>query len=105
MAILGVMLLAERLWPINISLTGPGVRQTFDLLNQCMPTLSRYQIQSGAKVFDWTVPREWFIKDAWIKTPNGSKICSVHYRYERRLSLHNWGTVIRDQHRPRPYFD
>ena len=67
--------LATKLWPINRSLTGEGVRQTLDILEAHMPCLSRYQTPTGSRVFDWTVPKEWQIKQAWIKTPSGEKIC------------------------------
>ena len=66
---------AKDLWPINRSLTGAGVRQTFDRIKEHLPALKVHEIPSGTKAFDWEVPKEWRIQDAWIKTPQGNKIC------------------------------
>ena len=69
---------AERLWPINRSLTGEGVRKTLNEIKQILPELIIKKVPSGTKVFDWTVPKEWHVNEAWIKTPSGKKICDFH---------------------------
>lgn len=63
----------RRLYPICRSITGNGVRQTLDILSEIIP-LDRYEIPTGTKVFDWDVPSEWNIRDAWIKNSHGEKI-------------------------------
>jgi aminopeptidase-like protein len=63
----------RRLFPICRSITGNGVRQTLDILSEIIP-LDRYEIPTGTKVFDWDVPREWNIREAWIKNGRGEKI-------------------------------
>jgi aminopeptidase-like protein len=68
--------LAKRLWPINRSITGEGVRETLLILKELSPKLSIHEVSSGTKVFDWEVPREWYVNDAYIITPNGKKICN-----------------------------
>ena len=67
--------LAKRLWPINRSITGEGVRETLSILKELNPKLSIHEVPSGKKVFDWEVPREWYVSDAYIITPSGKKIC------------------------------
>lgn len=68
--------LAKRLWPINRSITGEGVRETLLVLKELNPKLSINEVPSGTKVFDWEVPREWRVNDAYIITPSGKKICN-----------------------------
>lgn len=67
--------LARKLWPLNRSLTGDGVRETLSILKGYIPELNIYEVPSGTKVFDWVIPKEWRIKDAYIITPDGDKIC------------------------------
>lgn len=68
--------LALELWPINRSLTGEGVRRTLKIIKKKIPSLKVHEIKSGTKVFDWTIPKEWKITEAWIIDPNGKKICN-----------------------------
>lgn len=63
----------DRLWPIMRSITGAGVRETHDILSELLP-LERMEIPSGTEVFDWTVPREWVFREAYVIDPNGNRI-------------------------------
>ena len=65
-------LMAE-LWPLCRSITGDGVRATLALLGQHVD-LDVYEVPTGTQVFDWTVPREWNIRDAWIADPSGRRV-------------------------------
>lgn len=66
--------LLKKLFPICRSITGNGVRETLAILKEECSLLKTYEVPSGTKVFDWTIPKEWNIKDAWIKNSKGEKI-------------------------------
>lgn len=65
--------LAERLYPICRSITGMGVRQSLQILQEYIP-IDIHEVPSNTPVFDWMVPKEWNIRDAWVVGPNGKKI-------------------------------
>ena len=72
----GMYDLAARLFPICRSLTGNGVRQTLDIIRERLPDLKLHEVPSGTRCFDWTVPDEWNIRDAYIVRPDGGKIAN-----------------------------
>ena len=65
---------AEQLFPICRSITGDGVRETLLLIKERIPSLKIQEVPTGTHCFDWTVPREWNISEAWIIDPDGRKI-------------------------------
>lgn len=64
---------ARELYPICRSITGAGTRATLDAIARVVP-LQRHEVPTGTKVFDWEVPREWNIREAWIKNVAGEKV-------------------------------
>lgn len=80
--------LTRRLYPIPRSITGDGVRETLAVLAERVP-LQVHEVPSGTKVFDWTVPREWNVREAWIKDPSGRKVVDF-----RDHSLHLVGYSV-----------
>ena len=97
------------------SLTGDGVRETLRILGEEIP-LEIVEVPTGTPVLDWTVPREWNLRDAWIEGPDGrrvvdleeSNLCVVGYSIpvhkhlplaELRPHLHS----LREQPRVFPY--
>lgn len=66
------------LFPINRSLTGPRVRETLQYIKaNLLPHSQIKSIASGTKVFDWEVPPEWSVKEAYVKNKNGKKIIDI----------------------------
>lgn len=63
----------DRLWPICRSITGNGLRESLGILGEILP-LEVIEYPTGTKAFDWEVPREWNIKEAYIETPDGRRV-------------------------------
>lgn len=66
----------DRLWPITRSITGNGLRKSFKILQEIIP-LELTEVATGKRVFDWEIPEEWNIRDAYIETPDGRKIAQL----------------------------
>lgn len=63
----------RRLFPICRSITGNGVRETLSILGEHLP-IKVHEVPSGTQVFDWTVPQEWNIREAWVADPSGKRL-------------------------------
>ncbi|HEX4964725.1 MAG TPA: DUF4910 domain-containing protein [Thermoanaerobaculia bacterium] len=77
-------------FPICRSITGDGVRRTLAMIAGHIP-LAVHEVPSGTQVFDWTVPREWNIRDAWIKDPSGRKVVDFQ---ESNLHVLNYSVPV-----------
>ena len=65
--------LAQKLWPYNRSLAGKENRLTLRILKKVNPKLKILEYKSGQKIYDWKIPYEWDVKEAWIKDKFGKK--------------------------------
>jgi aminopeptidase-like protein len=83
--------LIRELYPICRSITGNGVRESLRAVAKHVP-LKVHEVPTGTPVFDWTVPREWNIRDAYVKGPDGRKVIDF-----RNSNLHvlNYSVPVR----------
>jgi aminopeptidase-like protein len=83
--------LIAKLYPICRSITGDGFRATLRGIAAHIP-LAIHDVASGTSVFDWTIPREWNIRDAYVKNARGERVIDF-----RRSNLHvvNYSVPIR----------
>ncbi len=65
---------AEDLFPINRSITGEGVRKTLRYIQEILHGLEIKSVPTGYKAFDWTVPDEWNVSEAFIEDDDGNII-------------------------------
>jgi aminopeptidase-like protein len=70
------------LYPICRSVAGEGVRETLERLQELAP-VTLHEVPSGTRVFDWTIPREWNIRDAYVANARGQRVVDF-----RRSNLH-----------------
>lgn len=71
-----------RLYPLCRSITGDGVRATLKIIREQIPLIV-HEVPSGTQVFDWTVPKEWNIRDAYVKDSKGERVIDF-----RKSNLH-----------------
>ena len=71
--------LCAKMFPLNRSITGNGVRETFRILQNSIPDIKicLSEVPSGTKVFDWTVPDEWNCSEAYVEDPDGNRIIDM----------------------------
>ncbi len=64
----------KRIFPICRSITGNGVRETLSIMREYAPQIQVHEVPSGTQVFDWTVPAEWNIEDAYVENEAGDRV-------------------------------
>jgi aminopeptidase-like protein len=79
------------MYPICRSITGDGVRKTIDLIREYVP-LTTCEVPSGLRVFDWTIPLEWNVRDGYIKNSAGERV--VDFR-KSNLHLVNYSNPVK----------
>src|SRR6185437_12014975 len=82
---------AAKLYPICRSITGDGIRQTLNIIQEQIP-LQISEVPTGTPVFDWTVPKEWNIRDAYIKDGRGKKVVDFQ---QSNLHVLNYSAPVR----------
>ncbi len=82
----------SQLYPFCRSITGDGVRKTLETISQIIP-VTVYEVSTGTKVFDWTIPEEWNIQDAFIKNSEGIRI--VDFK-QSNLHVVNYSTPVHE---------
>jgi len=83
----------KRLFPITRSITGNGNRETLKILQEIIPlTIKEYPI--GEDVYDWKIPKEWNIQDAWIKNSKGEKVVDFQ---KSNLHVVSYSTPIHEK--------
>ena len=83
--------LMRELYPLCRSLTGDGVRETLRIVSQTLP-LEVHEVPTGTQIFDWTVPREWNVRDAYVADSAGARL--VDFR-ESNLHLLGYSVPVR----------
>ncbi len=85
--------LITKLYPICRSITGDGFRETLNIIKDYI-SLEIHEVPTGTEVYDWTVPKEWNIKDAYIKNSQGEKIIDF-----KKSNLHvvNYSVPVRQK--------
>lgn len=67
--------LCRELFPICRSISGAGLRKSLEILKREAPRLTKIEFPTGTNCFDWEIPMEWNIRDAFIVAPDGKKLC------------------------------
>lgn len=81
----------DQLFPINRSILGIGYRKSLRILQNHIP-FNIIKFKSGEKVFDWNIPMEWLIREAYIISPEGKKI--VDFK-ENNLHVINYSSSVK----------
>jgi aminopeptidase-like protein len=85
--------LVRELYPLCRSITGNGTRATLDIIERYIP-LSRTEVPSGHKAFEWEVPLEWNIRDAWVCNAAGERVIDFK---QHNLHVVNYSTPVRER--------
>ena len=92
------------LYPICRSITGDGLRSSLRMVQQHI-ALELHEVPTGTKVLDWTIPKEWNIRDAYVKNPQGEKVIDfqAHNLHILNYSIPIRATMSLDELKPHLY--
>ena len=85
--------LISELYPICRSITGNGFRETLHWIKKHIE-LTQHEVPTGTQVFDWTVPKEWNIKDAYVKNSKGERIIDFN---KSNLHVVNYSVPVKQK--------
>jgi aminopeptidase-like protein len=85
--------LVGRLYPICRSITGDGLRDTLHVIQDIVP-LTLHEVPTGTVAFDWTVPKEWNVRDAYVRNSKGDRVIDFQ---ESNLHLLNYSVPVRER--------
>jgi aminopeptidase-like protein len=100
--------LAKNLWPISRSITGSGFEESLRIIEEYLDfPIQRIRWKTGQEVFDWQIPKQWEVYEAFIRTPSGDTICNFK---ENNLHLVNYsipfkGSMSLEQLKTKLYSD
>src|SRR5215510_13629426 len=80
----------SELYPICRSITGNGLRETLRGIQRHI-SLVIHEVPTGTQVFDWTIPKEWNIRDAYVKDASGKKVIDFQ---QSNLHVLNYGVPV-----------
>jgi aminopeptidase-like protein len=83
--------MVAELYPICRSITGDGVRATLEIVGRELD-LEVHEVPTGTQVLDWTVPREWNVRDAWVAGPDGKRVIDFQ---DSNLHLMSYSVPVR----------
>ena len=83
--------LMKDLFPMCRSITGDGFRETLATIEKRVP-IDVHEVPTGTPAFDWTVPKEWNVREAYVANGRGERVIDL-----RRSSLHlvSYSTPVR----------
>ena len=83
---------AKDIWTYDRSITGDGVRKTLNYLREIQPKLNIFAAKTGEVAYDWKVPKEWKVNQAYFQDKNGKKYCDFK---KNNLNLVNYSNSFK----------
>jgi len=88
-----MLVFAKELFPLNRSLMGPDIRKSFEKFRDKHPEFTQLEFVTGTRVFDWTVPQEWIVREAFIEHESGNRFAIFS---ENNLHLMGYSSPVNE---------